>query len=99
MAVRRIGESATSRGLTMIKTTLMRCFTALRANGGRIKLIHVLMHIALIGFKKTAFVMIPMLVVPMLSIVALIAAYGSMTDLSCQNIVLNVGRRCKVLNE
>lgn len=35
MVVRRIGASATSRGLTMIKTTLMRCFTALRANGGR----------------------------------------------------------------
>ena len=93
MAVRRIGASATSRGLTMIKTTLMRCFTVLKANGGRIKLMNVVMYIALIGLKKMTFVMIPMLTVSMLSIVVLIAVYGSMTGLGCQNIVLNVGGR------
>lgn len=51
------------------------------------------MNIALIGLKKMTFVMIPMLLVSMLSIVALIVAHGPMTDLSCQNIVLTVGRR------
>ena len=93
MAVRRIGASATSCGLTMIKTTLMRCFTVLKANGGRIKPMNVVMYIALIGLKKMTFVTIPMLTVSMLSIVVLIAAYGSMTGLGCQNIVLNVGGR------
>ena len=39
------------------------------------------------------FVMIPMLTVPMLSIVVLIAAYGLIIVLGCQNIALNVGRR------
>ena len=98
-AVRRIGASATSRGLTTMKTTLTKCSIALRANGGRIKPINVLMNIALIGFKKMTFVMIPMLLVSMLSIVALIVAHGPMTDLSCQNIVLTVGWRWKGNNE
>ena len=43
--------------------------------------------------KKMTFVMIPMLTVPMLSIVVLIAVYGSMTGMGCQNIALNVERR------
>ena len=34
-----------------------------------------------------------LLTVPMLSIVVLIAVYGSMTGMGCQNIALNVGRR------
>lgn len=45
------------------------------------------------------FVMIPMLTVPMLSIVVLIAVYGSMTGKGCQNIALNVERRWKGNNE
>lgn len=60
---------------------------------------NVVMYIVLIGLKKMTFVMTPMLIVSMLNIVALIAAYGSMTGLGCQNIVLNVGRRWKGNNE
>lgn len=54
---------------------------------------NVVMHIVLIGLKKTTIAMIPMLTVPMLSIVALIVVYGSMTGMDCQNIALNVERR------
>ena len=58
-----------------------------------IKPMNVVMYITLIGLKKMTFVMTLMLIVSMLSIVVLIAAYGLMTDLGCQNIALNVGRR------
>ena len=54
---------------------------------------NVVMYILPIELKKTTFVMILMILVPMLSIVVLIVVYGSMTDLDCQNIVPNVGRR------